>query len=439
MVLEKIKDILSGGGQGKEEPEEREKISLDDMGERLEEEKERSLEEVEGDVEPLLAKISNILDKIRDLEEDLSDAESAEEVHPNLYKSSKEAKRLLLKKVNRASERIDVPEETGWDKLLSFNRSLQKTNNLLKNAIVSHGQQVGALFSGEMDRLRRLTSRLKSLSKDLNTSLRKRKLRLDDFDELSDNISERDQIIEKKGEMEEKIEELESQREELEEELEDEKDSLESLEKSQRFEKLEDMKGRRKNLDQRKERVRRKIDSMISDLARPLRKMDKMIERGEHMVSHEVLDGLDLYLDDPAQAALSEEEGLPKLKATLEELKTLLDGKMKLGERERRKRLEEVREIVDEDGIEELRDKYFQYEEKSEELKEEIESSSLLDKREKLEESIDKRRSELERKEEGIGKIEKELSDLQGEVEEKEDEIREETISILDAEVKELS
>ncbi len=436
MVFEKIKNFFSGEeekeGEVEEEEEGKESLTVQQTLERLEDKKSDPLEQMEKDVQPLLGEITTLQEKIKNLKTDFETAEPEEDVHPNLYKSSKEAKRLLLSKMDRAIEKINVPDDVKWDPLLDFNRALQDAVNLLKNAKVSHGGQVSALFEQEMRNFTKLTNDLQSLSKDLNTSLRKTKLKIDEFDELSDKITKRKELLEQQEELKEELEDLKEQRREVKDELERERESLESLKKSERFEELREINERIENLSQKKEKTLKKIDSKISDLARPLRKMSKMIERDEHMVGKDVLDALDYYLEDPGETAVYEaEEDLSKLKKLFEELETVLEDKMELGDRERRKRLEEVRNILNNRKIKELRDKFFEIEEKIKNLGEERETSSLLEKKENLEESIQDKESELEKINDRIENLEGEIEELDNQTNELAVEIREEAKSIL--------
>jgi len=221
--------------------------------------------------------------------------------------------------------------------------------------------------------------------------------------------------------------------------LEEKKDSLESLKRSQRFRELKEIKEKREKLAQEKKRIRKKIESKISSLARPLRKMSKLIEKDEHMVGTEVLKALDSYLEDPVEAALSEEEELPRFKAMIRELESVLESKMKLGERERRKRLEEVRDIIENRKVKNLREKYFESEDERKSLKKERESSPLLEKKERLEKSIRSEKSRLDGIKEKIEDAQEELSKIREDVQNNGDKIKEKAKSIFDAEVKELS
>ncbi|KXA91515.1 hypothetical protein AKJ64_04690 [candidate division MSBL1 archaeon SCGC-AAA259E17] len=100
------------------------------------------------------------------------------------------------------------------------------------------------------------------------------------------------------------------------------------------------------------------------------------------MVSSKVLEAVDLYQSDPVRAALEEEEDLPKLSAMLQELESVLEGKMELGEREREKRLEEVEDIIENGKVKKLREDCHQAESKIDNLKRERKESPLLEKKE---------------------------------------------------------
>ncbi|KXB08392.1 hypothetical protein AKJ55_01070 [candidate division MSBL1 archaeon SCGC-AAA382M17] len=436
MVFEKLKELFSGGEE-KEEIEEVEEISIKEVEDRVENEKNRIIREAEEEVQPLLEKISNIQTKIDNTSDSLRGAESAEEVHPNLYKSAQEARRLLLKKIDRATGRIRVPSEPEWNELLDFNRSLQDANNLLKNGILSHGSRVAALFESKVNKLRRLMDSMQSLSRELNKSLRKANLKLEEFDDLVEDISEKDRLLNQKSGLKKKVEKLQGSKTEIEKSLERKEKSLESLKRSQRFKDLKDTKKEIKNLSRQEKLTKKKIDSAISELARPLRKLDKMIERDEHMVSSKVLEALDSYLDDPVQAALSEEESLPKLKAMLHELEEVLEDKMRLSDRERRKRIDEVRGLREDKKVERLREKYIRIRDRRQELEKERQSSSLLEKKDRLEGSVEDKKSELRNVENKLSKIKKNLSEVEEKVQDKKTEIRKNVRDLLDAKVKE--
>lgn len=436
MVFNKLKKFLLGGdekeSEQKKEEQEKESLSVEEVKERLRNEKSKPIDQIEEDVQPLLDEISDLKDKIEKLNQEIKNAEPEEEVHPKIYKSAEEARKLFSSKIKRALEKMETPNETNWDKLLNFNRKLQDAVNLLKNAKISHGEQISALFGEKMSKFNRLANNLQSISKDLNSDLREKKLKIDDFEELLEKIEKREELLENLEKSKEELESLKEENVSIQENLEEEKDSLQSLKKSERYEELEKIENRMDELSQKKEKKLKKIESKISSLARPLRKLSKMVERDEHMVDSAVLDGLDVYLDGSIESAIFEQDNdLKKLNRTLKELENVLEDKMKLSDRERKKRLDEVEEILDKKIVKNLKDDYLETEKEIEDLKEEKEKSSLLKKKERLENKIENKKSELKNIEEKKEELDGEINNLEDEINEKSVEIRDEAESIL--------
>ncbi|KXA99452.1 hypothetical protein AKJ40_03110 [candidate division MSBL1 archaeon SCGC-AAA259M10] len=81
----------------------------------------------------------------------------------------------------------------------------------------------------------------------------------------------------------------------------------------------------------------------------------------------------------------------------LQELESVLEEKMELGEREREKRLEEVQDIIENEKVKKLRKDYHQTKTKIDKLKKERKESPLLEKKDRLEESIKSKKSEKKR------------------------------------------
>ncbi|KXA97430.1 hypothetical protein AKJ38_01230 [candidate division MSBL1 archaeon SCGC-AAA259I14] len=134
MVFDKLKSIFGGGGEEEEVEEgrerEREKLSLEEVRKRIVDRKSHPLQEIEKDYQPILEKVSNIRGKIESLNKDLVGAEPGGEVHPNIYKSAKEGKRLLTDKADRAVEKMKAPQGPTWNSLLDLNESLKGAVNL---------------------------------------------------------------------------------------------------------------------------------------------------------------------------------------------------------------------------------------------------------------------------------------------------------------------
>ena len=139
MVFDKLKKFFE------KEPEvvEVKTLTLDGVEKEAEELKKSAVDDARAAAEPLLGEISSARDRLKATAEDLSGAESTENVHPRLYKSGGEAKRMLVDKASRALGGINVPSDPDWENLQSFSLVLTRSVNLLGQAVTSHGRPPG--------------------------------------------------------------------------------------------------------------------------------------------------------------------------------------------------------------------------------------------------------------------------------------------------------
>ncbi|KXB01962.1 hypothetical protein AKJ44_01790, partial [candidate division MSBL1 archaeon SCGC-AAA261F17] len=205
MVFKKIKDFFSG--KPEEEPEIR-RLTLDELKKEIIERKEDLKSKAEADLEAPLKRIIKTSGKIRRLIDDLEDAETTEEVHPRIYKSASEEKRLLIKKTRRALKKLDAPSSPTWGRLSKFSSSLTRSINLLGKASSSHRLRVATLFEGRMKRLEDLLDNLQTASKDFNETLANTNTRLNELDELSSTLSEREDLLRRSTALEKRINSL---------------------------------------------------------------------------------------------------------------------------------------------------------------------------------------------------------------------------------------
>lgn len=416
MVFEKIKNIFVG--ETEEEPEVRE-ISLAELRGEISRRKNKGIKEVEKSSESFLEKASKIGNAIDRLSKNLAEAEPDKNLHTTVYKSANESKRLFLKKVKRASKYIESTPPPDWKKLIEFNRSLRHSVNVLENALISHGGGVATVFDTEVAQIEELTERLRSVSQNLNGALRRKKIQIEEFDDISSIISEREDLKKQEEELQEKKDTLKKHREEIEKNIEKDRESLKSLQKSQRFKELEELKREKKEIEERKKKIRGSIRSTVSRISRPMRKMKKMVQKGDHAIGRDAVEGLNLYFEDPFEAASSEEEGLPKFEALLHGLKDLMEEEMKLDERERRKRSKQVENLLEDKTLAKLRDQYEKEERKREKLEKEVENSSLLGRRKKLKESILKYEKDLRAAQSDLESTKEKLEEIRNQIKKK--------------------
>lgn len=433
MVFEKLKKIFKG------EPEEREirALSLDELEKEIGGLKKDAIGGAERAAGPLLERLATLRDRLRAEAEALSRAESREEVHPRLYKSAGEARRLLIDKMSRAADGMDPPSKPTWEDLQSFNPALTRAVNLLSSAAVSHGRYVGMLFGREMQVIGELTQRAQVAAGRLNDALEGAKSRIRELDETSSAVKQYRGLVQRSKTLRDRQESLEARAEELKKAQAGKAKELKRLTKGDDFRKLEDLKKRRAEIEEDLKEVQSSINSTVSSIARPLRKMRKLAMAGEYPLDRETHNGLDSYLDDPFQAAFSEAEGLPKFASILQHLqKVIQDEKIKLRSRERRKKLEHINELLERRALAGLREKHERLEAELKAAREKYEQSPLLKQRSQLESSLESHKSDLKRTKDEIAAAREELGEVQRELEEIKQKIKKTASDVLGAQIK---
>lgn len=432
MVFEKIKKIFLG------QPEEREvrKLTLEELEKEARKLKREALENARRNTEPLLERITRIKENIISLVESLAQAESTEDVHPRLYKSAMEARRLLVDKATRAAKEINPPSRPTWQELMDFNRSLARASNLLSESSISHGRYVGTLFRREMQQLMQLTNRLQSLRAQLNDTLNRGKSSSRRFEDISMKIARRRELTQKTVELRGRKKTLEDRIANLEKAHAEESKELKNLVESEGFKALEGLKQKRRETEQELQRMRNSIRSTISGLSRPLRKMRKLASTGNYPLGRDMIKTLDSYLDYPLKTFLSEDEGHPKLTELLKHLQRVMEEeKIKLDSRERRKTNERVKDILEHKTLAKLMAGYEREESRLKELEERRKSSPLLDRKDKLERSISEHESKLDSAKRDLKTVQDELAEAQKKVEGVTSELKETSRSVLGSEI----
>ncbi len=435
MVFEKIKKIFLG------EPEEREvrELTLEELEKEARKLKKDALESAKRNAEPLLERITRIKENIISLVESLAQAESTEEVHPRLYKSAMEARRLLVAKATRAAKGINPPSKPTWQDLMDFNESLARTSNLLNKSGISHGRYVGTLFRREIQQLRELTNRLQSLRAQLNSALNQGKSRSQRFEDISVKIARRGELTQKIEELQGREKALKDQIANLEKAHAEESKELKNLVESEDFKALEGLKQKRREIERELRRMKNSIRSTISGLSRPLRKMRRLASTGDYPLGRDMIKTLDSYLDDPLTVSFSEDEGHPKLTDLLKNLqKVVEEEKIKLDSRERRKTNERVKDILEHETLAKLRTGYEREESRLRELEERRRSSPLLGRKDKLERAISGYESELDSAKSDLKAIQGELAEAQRQIEGETSELKKTSRDVLGLEIKDI-
>jgi len=433
MVFEKLKKIFKGRP---EEPEIR-AISLDELEKEIESLKKDAISGAENASGPMLEELSTLRNRLKDEAETLSGAETKEEVHPRLYKSAGEAKRLLIDKISRSTDGMGPPSEVTWENLQSFNSTLTRAVNLLGKAVTSHGRYVGMLFGQEMQMIGRLAQRTQGVAGRLNDALEHAKSRIHELDEISSAVARYRELVQRSETLRDRLNSLEARVGELQKVQAKETEEIEHLTKSDDFRKLEDLEKRRSNLEGELKGVQSSINSAVSSIARPLRKMRKLATAGEYPLDRGAHKALDSYLDDPFQAVFSETDDLPNFASILRHLQKIIqEEKIKLRPRERRKKLEHIKELLEHRTLAGLREKYTRLEGELKAAREGYEQSPLLKQKSQLENSLESHRSGLKKTKDETVAAREELNETQREFEETKQKIKEAASKVLGVQIK---
>jgi len=391
-------------------------FSLDSLEEEIRKLKDSRLEVVKGEIGPLVEGIAGACENIRASVKILAQAEVSKEVYVGLDKSAREARRLFIDKVTRAIEGLEQPRELTWRSLLTFGDSLDRALNMVADAGVVHGRYVSVLFGQHLQSVYQSIHRLQELGAEFKGAIEVKKDEVQLFDDISDQIAHQKGLVQRLAHLRARKEALENRAKSLKGVIEAEGVEFDRLTSSQELKDVEKIHQELGQIEQKIARLKDEAASAISSLQRPFKKMKKLALDGKHSLGRDKLRMLDLCIDEPLEAFLSDGRDLPRLTALLQDLKGIIEGgQIELNPREQRKRLEQIRGMLG-GVLLKLRREYDNIlVEKADKEKSYI-ISPLLKQRAELERSLEARRSELE-------KIQSELKGLSGEIEKIEGEI----------------
>jgi len=391
-------------------------LSLDSLGEEIKKLKDDKLEVVKGEIGPLVEGIARACEEIKALAKILAQAEVSKEVYVGLDKSAREARRLFVDKVTRAIEGLKQPKELTWQGLLTFGDSLDRALNMVADAGVVHGRYASVLFGQHLQSVYQSIHKLQELGTEFKAAIEVKKDEVQNLDSTSAQIAHLKGLAQRLIHLGAQKEELENRAKSLEGVLEAEGVEFDRLTRSQELKDVEKIQYELDQIEKRVVRLRGEAASAISGLQRPFKKMRKLALDGKHPLGRDKFGVLDLCIDEPLEAFLSDERDLPRLTALLQDLKGIIEGgQIELNPRERRKRLEQIQSMLS-GALLEMRREYDNVLVKKAENEQTYMSSSVLKRRAELEKSLEAHRSELE-------KIQSELKVLSREMEKIEEEI----------------
>jgi hypothetical protein len=398
-------------------PPELREFSLDSLGEEIISLRARKLEAAKGAVKPKVDEVAWICEEIKASIEALARAEAAREVYVGLGKTAHEARRLLVDKLNRAVKGIKPPREPTWKIFVAFDDSLSRALSLMNDAIVAHGRYVAVLFGQQMQNVSRSIHKLNGSAAGLKGVIAENNREIELFDGISSKIARQRDLLQLQTHMRAQKESLDGRVKELENTVKVEGAELDRLVNSQELKQVENVRNELNQIERKITKIRGEASSAISNLGRPFKKMKKLALDGKHPLGRNKLRMLDLCIDEPLKAFLSEGENMPELTALLQDLEGIIKKEeIKINPRERRKKLAHIRAMID-GGLLDLKRRLGRALEEKAGKERAYATSSLLKQKAELEKSLEAHRSKL-------GKIKSELNGTVKEMEKTEEEIK---------------
>ncbi|MDI6819941.1 MAG: hypothetical protein QMC89_03435 [Candidatus Hodarchaeaceae archaeon] len=412
-------------------------LTLDLLDEQIKHLKEdRSAEAVEI-LKPKVDEIIIACEGVKIATQIISEAELTEDVHPKLYKMGNEARRLLTEKIIRAMDGVNRPRDLTWQSLLDFNDSAARAVSLVAETSAAHGRHVAILFEKQMQNLFQSIHKLHGLTIRLGELLNEKGAQLRELDRIASLIARQREFAKEVERLRVEEELLERREGVLSQTLMEGSTELERLMKCDDFKQLESLQRELLELEEGMNHLRNAFISITSGISRPFRKMRNLVSIGKHPLDRDLAKALDLYIDDPFEAALSEVDGLPMLNALLLDIQNLIQsGEVELSARERRKKLERIHELLKTTTLLGIQKEYRQLLAERESKSSAYKQSPLLRRKAELEKSIEQQKLELERVRANIGATQTKLGEIRHKIEENRAELEKSSTAVLDAQVK---
>ena len=379
------------------EPIQPERLSIESLEERMGKLRGEKLAGGQSKLNTVLDGISNEREAILNKLKTLSGAEPTGEVYPGLRKTALEARRLFIDKLTRALPEIQLRGEFSPHDLTALDGKLAKMANLTTDAATTHGRYVRALFGPQLNVIELHLRRLHGLVRDAHILIEKTLGEMQSLDSISSKIISRKELFRRVEAMQTEAKSLEGQVTELERLIESGNTKLAQLIGSEEFKRADALGGELQRVEREISQVKSAASSAISGLSRPLRKMEKLVVAGECQMDREMVKVLELCIENPLEV-LSSDEKIAATGALLQKMIDLLEsGKISMSDRERRKRVELARELLEKEKLLNLKKRLTHLHAHRESQKRAREQTSLLKQKVELERLIEKHNSDLKR------------------------------------------
>jgi hypothetical protein len=324
----------------------------------------------------------------------LSEAESKEVIHPGLFKSALEARRLLVDKMNRSLTDFPPLEDVSTDALTNLGEKLTKMVNFTTSAVTTHGRHVRMLFGPQLGALQLHLKGLHESTKEAHATIKDALEKTRSLDSLLSKINSEMELLREIDAMRRESGQLEEKLPGLEKLVESENIKLKQFMESEEFKRTNSLREEIQRIEKEIAGVKSAVTSTLSSISRPLRKMEKLVLNGKFQLERESETALKLCTRDPLAVVSSDEKASAAQSVLQQTLGLLEKGEIDLSERERVKRIEVIREVVQGQKLKRYRTLLDRLLKEREERLRAWEKLPHL-RRSELEQSVERRRSEL--------------------------------------------
>ena len=414
-------------------PVEIQELSLPKLEVEVKKAREKKLEEIENEARRRIGELPELIGSVERLAQALEQAEPSEEVHVRLLRASTEAKRLLAEKVRRAVRSLKVPKTAEWESLVSFSRDLGRVLGLVTSAFATHGGRASVVFKPQVQELWQWVQRFQALASELRGLVEARGEEIFSLDGIFSKLLRLKELRDEVGSASERKSSLENELKSLRFELGLRNQELKDLLASEEAKRDEELRRELEALELKVRNLRGEASRIISGLSRPLKKLRKLVVKGERGLEREKLKTLELCLESPADALFTCSSRVEEL---LEELENCLKaGELELSQREQKKKLELVKKAL-EGRLQELKQEYNKALNEISERKKALIASAFGQRKAKLESLIQELQKKIKRAEAELEAVSKNLEKLKDEISKAEDEIQEKASALLGKPVK---
>ncbi len=327
-----------------------ENFTMDSLRDRMTKIRSEKIERFKPQFNQLLNEISGACAALSEALRSLYASDPEGEVDPGLAKSANEARKLLFDKVSRAISGIGRCSDFNSESLAAFDERLSKAVNQTTDAVKTHGRYVRAVFGDKATEFEASLRGLHELAMRAHTEIVNAIKETQAFDSVLSEISRQGQLAQDIGKTNEDIMSLESRAKDIEETLKDERAQLETLKAGDEFKLAMDSAKEFERTGQEINRLRGTVVSLVSELNRPFRKLEKLIKSGGHSAESEVKRVLEICIINPIEV-ISSKENLVAFEKLLRETAELANtDKIDLDKREKKNALEASQSLAAELG-----------------------------------------------------------------------------------------